>query len=118
MKSELTRRRFLQAAPVAAAAATVLGASRSVDAATRARAIGANDRIRIGQIGCGGRGVGAHMGGIAPHKEAMNFEIVAVCDPWRVARETAAAKAKEMCGVEPRCSRATATCSPSRASTP
>ena len=96
----MNRRRFLQTAGVAAASACL--APRGVSAATRRRAIGANERIRIGQIGCGSRGVGAHMAGIAPHAKAMNVEVVAVCDPWRVAREQAAARAKADYGVEPK----------------
>jgi len=55
----------------------------------RGRALGANDRIRIGIIGCGNRGCEALMEGVYKHVEAMNFEIVAVSDPWRVSRERA-----------------------------
>jgi len=66
------------------------------------RAIGANDRIRIGIIGCGDQGVNAHMEGVNKHAQAMNIEIVAVCDPWRIARELANAKVKEWFGREAR----------------
>jgi predicted dehydrogenase len=64
--------------------------------------MGANDRIRIGIIGCGDRGQNAHMTGVQKHARAMNVEIVAVCDPWRVARETANAKVKEWFGRDAR----------------
>ena len=94
--SGLTRRRFLTAAGAAALAAPAWSAK------SRARVIGANERIRIGQVGCGGRGLGAHMTGIKPYFKECNFEVVAVADPWRIAREKAAASAKEWFGTEPK----------------
>jgi len=66
------------------------------------RIIGANERISIGQIGCGSRGIGAHMAGIHAHQDTQNFEITAVCDPWRLRREEAAATTKEWYGREAR----------------
>nr|HPK71284.1 twin-arginine translocation signal domain-containing protein [Vicinamibacterales bacterium] len=50
-ESNHTRREFLKT--VAAAGAVSLAAPRGLDAATRRRSIGANDRIRIGIIGVG-----------------------------------------------------------------
>lgn len=80
---------------------TAMGvAALGLTAATRARAQGANDRIRIGQIGCGSRGLDAHMAGVNNHAKAQNIEIAAVADPWRVRREMAAAKCKEWYGVD------------------
>jgi len=96
MSTTLTRRGFLQAG----AAATVMAAGPSIAAATRAKALGANDRIRIGLIGCGGRGVGAHMKAVHDHAQAANVEVVAVTDPWSVAAQKAAAQAKEWFGRE------------------
>jgi predicted dehydrogenase len=80
----------------ASAGAAALAAARST------RVLGANDRINIGLIGCGGRGIGARMNGAARHAKAQNVAVTAVCDPWRIARERAAAKAKEWFGAEPR----------------
>ena len=94
MKTSSTRRQFLRSA---AGAATV-----ALSAASYARVPGANDRLSIGIIGCGDRGVGAHMAGIHAHDQTQNLEITAVCDPWRLARERAAGKAKEWYGREPR----------------
>lgn len=74
----------------------------AMTAASYARVAGANDRLSIGLIGCGGRGRNAHLPGVQPHAESQNMEITAVCDPWRIAREQAAAKAKETYGKEPR----------------
>jgi predicted dehydrogenase len=70
----------------------------SLTAASYARVVGANDRISIGIIGCGGRGYNAHMKGLQAHVKATNFEVTAVCDPWRQRRERAAARAKEWYG--------------------
>ena len=96
INTDLTRRDFIKTAGGAVAAAYL--APTAVSAATRRRSIGANDRIRIAQIGCGGRGREAHMKGIYNHVQAMNFEIVALADPWRGARELANAKVKEWFG--------------------
>ena len=74
------------------------GAALAFSAASYARVIGANDRISIGQIGCGSRGVGAHMAGVAPYAKEQNIEVTAVCDPWRLRREEASAKANETYG--------------------
>ena len=73
-------------------------AALAFSAASYGRIKGANDRIFIGQIGCGGRGVGAHMAGVAPFAKEQNIEVTAVCDPWRLRREEASAKANEVYG--------------------
>ena len=88
-----TRRSFLKTAAVSA---TAVGMS----ALSYSRVQGANERIRIAQVGCGGRGIGAHMRGIQPLAEEHNVEIVAVTDPWRLRREEAAALCKEWFGIE------------------
>jgi len=93
MQRELTRRNILKLTGAAAAASAL-----SVSADTRRRAVGANDRIRIGMIGCGDRGRNAHMRGIYQHVKETNFEIVALADPWRVSRETANGLVKEWFG--------------------
>ncbi|MCX7886189.1 MAG: Gfo/Idh/MocA family oxidoreductase, partial [Verrucomicrobiae bacterium] len=72
--------------------------SSTLTAAQWKRSIGANDRIRIALIGCGGRGRHALMTGVHKHDRAMNAEFVAVADPWRIAREEAAAMCKEWYG--------------------
>ena len=95
MNVHLSRRNLLKIAG-SAAAATAL--SSCVSAATRRRSIGANDRIRIGMIGCGDRGRNAHMKGVYKHVKETNFEIVALADPWRVAREQANGLVKEWFG--------------------
>ncbi len=97
---EQTRRDFLKA--VTAATAVSFVAPRGVDAITQRRSLGANDRIRIGIIGCGSRGVGTEMDSVHKHAQAENLEVIAVYDPWRVASEEAAGKAKEWFGTAAR----------------
>jgi predicted dehydrogenase len=95
MEGFYSRRKFLKTA-------TAGGAALALSAASYSRVLGANDRISIGQIGCGSRGIDAHMAGIHAHQETQNFEITAVCDPWRLRQEEAAAKTKEWYGREAR----------------
>lgn len=88
-----SRRQFLRTASAGAAA---------LAASSYRRVLGANERIAIGLIGCGGRGIGAHMRGVHKHAKTHNVDVIAVCDPWRVARERGAAKATEWFGRPPR----------------
>jgi len=91
MDHNVSRRRFLKAT-----AGT--GAALALSAASYGRIKGANERISIGVIGCGSRGIGAHMAGVNAHAKEQNIEITAVCDPWRLRREQASAKANEWYG--------------------
>ncbi len=91
MSHSVSRRTFLK---------TTAGTSAALafSAASYAKIPGANDRISIAQIGCGDRGVNAHMKGIHPFDKEQNVEVTAVCDPWRVRREVASAQANEWYG--------------------
>ncbi len=92
-QSTLPRRDFLKATATLAAGTALSSCSttdqaRPLTAGERARSIGANDRIRIAHIGCGSRGRDAHLvNGILPHVKETNFEVVAIADPWKGARE-------------------------------
>src|ERR1039458_2326920 len=66
------------------AAGTMLAAGMS--AKSYARVLGANDRIRLGQLGCGDRSEG-HVHMVALASKQMPVETVAVCDLWSLARE-------------------------------
>jgi len=99
--SKRTRRQFLQTA-AAGVALSAASRSPSLTAAQQRRALGANDRIRIGVIGCGSRATGALMPGVHKHDAPQNAQFVAVCDPWRVARQSAAGLVKQWSGREPR----------------
>ena len=72
----------------------------SMDARSYARILGANDRIRLGQLGCGDRSEGhVHMAQLA--SKQIPVEMVAVCDLWNQARERRAAQVKKAFGIEP-----------------
>ncbi|MCH5373294.1 MAG: Gfo/Idh/MocA family oxidoreductase, partial [Planctomycetes bacterium] len=96
MPATPSRRQFLQTASLGAAAI-------AMPAASYARIVGANDRISIGVVGCGGRGRHAHMPGVYAHRTTANCEIVAVADPWRQRREEAANQIQEWFGRPGRC---------------
>jgi predicted dehydrogenase len=95
MSESCSRRQFLKGA-------TATAATLALSASSYARIVGANERISLGLIGCGDRGRNAHMVGIHPHDKEMNAEFTAVCDPWRLAREQAAARIKEWYGRDAR----------------
>ena len=91
----LDRRRFLKQATEAVAA----GAATAMTARSYTRTLGANDRIRLGQLGCGGRSRGhVHMVQMAAKRTPV--EVVAVCDIWKTARERRAAQVKSALGVD------------------
>lgn len=71
-----------------------------MDARSYARVLGANDRIRLGQLGCGDRSQGhVHMTQLA--SKQVPVETVAVCDLWTLAREHRAAQVKKAFSLEP-----------------
>src|SRR5215471_15176961 len=92
---EVDRRQFLkQSAEVA-----IGGAATAMTARSYTRTLGANDRIRLGQLGCGGRSRGhVHMVQMAAKRTPI--EVVAVCDIWKTARERRAAQVKTALGVD------------------
>jgi len=94
---QLDRRRFLYQArnAVLASSATALSAR------SYARVTGANDRIRLAQLGCGSRSAG-HVRMVQMAAGRTPVEMVAVCDIWSAARERRAAQVKELFGTEPK----------------
>ncbi len=89
------RRQFLSTAASA-------GAVLSLPASSYARVLGANERIALGLVGCGGRGYGAHMTGVHVHDKEQNVEFTAVADPWSVRRERAAVRCEQWYGKKAR----------------
>jgi predicted dehydrogenase len=71
--TKISRRAF-----VSGSAASVI-----VTAASSGRVFGANNRLRIGVIGCGGLAIGAHMPELLKMKDSDGVEIAAVCDVWQ-----------------------------------
>jgi predicted dehydrogenase len=88
-RDERTRREFIKqvGAGAVAAAGTVaagerLGAFRQAPGTAKGRVIGANDRINVGFVGCGGR-MNAHIRRIMErNKERGDVQPVAVNDIW------------------------------------
>ena len=80
------RREFLKLGGAALAA----GAA-SFSASSYAGILGANDRVRVGVIGCGDRMKSSLIPAFLRHAKALNFELVAVSDLWNRRREEGAA---------------------------
>lgn len=98
MKTNISRRDFLKKGAAVASGVAIFPESLTILKTGKAK--GANDRVRIGIIGCGSRGNKVYMEGIYKHANTMNAEVVAVCDPWRLSREQTNAKVKEFYGHE------------------
>jgi predicted dehydrogenase len=94
--NEITRRTFVQQAGGALLAASSAG----MTARSYARVLGANDRIRLGQLGCGSRSRG-HVHMVSMASKQIPVETVAVCDLWSQARERRAAQVKQFFNLEP-----------------
>jgi len=86
----VSRRQFI-------AAGTVLLTARSYS-----RILGANDRIQIGQIGCGHRAQGHRQMLKLSAETDPNFDLRSVCDLWSVNRERAADDAQRLFGRRPK----------------
>lgn len=83
------------------AGGTLLALSTAgMTARTYARIAGANDRIRLAQLGCGGRGTG-HIRMVKSAANSIPVETVAVCDIWSLAREAAAEQVRKAFKLEP-----------------
>ena len=73
MSNNITRRTFV----------TTSTASVIATAASAKRVLGANGRLRVGVIGCGGQAQGAHIPALLKMKDSDNIDIVAVCDVYQ-----------------------------------
>jgi predicted dehydrogenase len=96
-----TRREFIRQVGAVAAAGAVASAGERPAAQTmvaKGRVIGANDRINVGFIGCGGR-MNAHIRRVMErHKERGDVQAVAVNDIWDKRKQ----RAREATGVDER----------------
>ena len=74
-----SRRQFLKASATVATAASVVGLSAKSSQA----APGSNERLRIGFIGPGGRGFGAHVKKLCElHADGRKIELVGVAEVY------------------------------------
>ena len=93
MPDNVSRRTFLGGAGSLALPMTALSYNRIV---------GANDRIQIGEIGCGHRS-GGHRQMLKLSRETdPNFDVRSVCDIWSVNRERAADDVQRLFGKRPK----------------
>lgn len=95
-QSSVNRREFLKTTSAAAVATTaVAGLAKATQAAD------ANSKIKIGFIGPGGRGFGAHVKELVElKKQGANIELVAVCDVFTVHADQAADYIKKETGYD------------------
>ena len=98
-----TRRDFIRQVGAVAAAGAVAGAgepaaARQTAAVAKGRVIGANDRINVGFVGCGGR-MNTHIRRVMERsKETGDVQAVAVNDIWDKRKQ----RAREATGVDAR----------------
>ena len=88
-----TRRDFVKAGGAALAATAV-----SWNAKSYAAIAGANDRVKVGVVGCGDRMRSALIPAFLQHAKELNFEFVAVSDIWNRRREEGAAYVQKLSG--------------------
>ena len=93
-----SRRDFLKSSAKVTAAASMVGLS-----AQRAKAAaGSNERLRIGFIGPGGRGFGAHVKKLCDlHGEGRKIELAGVAEVYEVQRNKVGDYIKEKTGTDP-----------------
>jgi predicted dehydrogenase len=87
------RRDFLKSSSAALAATAVSWTASSYGAI-----VGANDRVRVGVVGCGDRMKSALIPAFQEHAKELNFEFVAVSDIWNRRREEGAALMQKVSG--------------------
>jgi len=94
--SKTTRRDFMKT--TSAATAGVAFTNLNVLRAERVR--GANDRIRVAIVGVSDRVMSSLVPAFHEHAEALNFDLVAVCDIWKLRREERAAEIAKKCNIK------------------
>jgi predicted dehydrogenase len=87
------RREFLKMSGAAVAAGTAALSARGY-----AKILGANDRVRVGVVGCGDRMKSSLIPAFQEHARELNFELVAVSDLWNRRREEGAAFIQKLSG--------------------
>src|SRR5579871_1407580 len=80
--------------------AAVAGTVATWNATSYAKIVGANDRVRVGVVGCGDRMKQALIPSFHIHAKEMNFEFVAISDLWNKRREDGVAYIQKICGTK------------------
>ena len=73
-------------------------AATALSAASYGRILGANNRIRVANVGCGRRGL---LRELIQIKDDAQLEVAAVCDTWKQKLEKASEQVKEFTGQSP-----------------
>jgi predicted dehydrogenase len=89
---DTSRREFVKLS----GAALAIAATQS--ARSYAKIVGANDRVRVGVVGCGDRMRGGDIPSFLASSKEMNFQLVAVSDIWNKRREEGAAYIEKLTG--------------------
>jgi predicted dehydrogenase len=97
--SIVTRRRFLKGGVVAGTAAGLM--TTNLDSASYGRVLGANEQIRVAQIGCGGRNRW-HTQWVKNVAEEAKATIIAACDIWKPQVESMVDHIKRRFGGSPK----------------
>jgi predicted dehydrogenase len=92
---ETNRREFLKTGSAALAATAV-----AWNASSYAAIVGANDRVRVGVVGCGDRMKQSLIPAFLENSREQNFELVAVSDLWSRRREEGAAYIEKLSGAK------------------
>lgn len=90
-----TRRKFIK---TTAASAAGVSLAAGMPAASYARIMGANDRVRVGVVGYSSRARGSLIPSFLKHTEKKNFQLVGVSDIWNQRRAEGVAALSEECG--------------------
>src|SRR5205809_3167643 len=97
-EQKMPRREFLKDAAAGVAGIAVT----SLPAASYARILGANDRVRVGIVGFSDRFRQALLPAFGKVGKELNFEIVAVSDIWNRRRDEGVAGIEKVTGAKPR----------------
>lgn len=89
----ISRRKFVKGLAGSAAGMAIVGSSTDMLAKSYSRIIGANERLNIGVIGCGGM-ANNHMNALMKMKKSDNIDIVAVSDIYSNRLDKAKEKTK------------------------
>ncbi len=94
-ESTNSRREFIKTT-----AAGVAGLAVGSRASSYAKVLGANDRVRVAVVGPGDRASDALIPAFLRLANELNFELVAICDLWKLRLDEAAVRIKQKTGNE------------------